>query len=107
MISWPEAAAEVFADYQHEHQAWRSEARELASFVSEADQEGLQEAADEGLLMSLRDDHGFAGLAAATISPLFGQGNLNDPSGPLASGSEGQRATCNRAQGIGSLRSSF
>ena len=23
-ISWPEAAAEVFTDYQREHQAWRS-----------------------------------------------------------------------------------
>lgn len=72
-ISWPEAATELFADYQHEHQAWRSEAPELASFVSESDQEGLQVAADQGLLMSLRDDHGFAGLAAATISPLFGR----------------------------------
>lgn len=72
-ISWPEAAAEMFADYQHEHQAWRSNAPELAPFVAESDQEGLQEAADQGLLMSLRDDHGFAGLAAATTSPLFGQ----------------------------------
>lgn len=72
-ISWPEAAAEVFADYQHEHQAWRSDAPELAPFVAESDTEGLQDAADQGLLMSLRDNHGFAGLAAATISPLFGR----------------------------------
>ncbi|MDQ0756568.1 hypothetical protein [Arthrobacter sp. B3I4] len=72
-ISWPEAAGEVFPDYQHEHQAWRSDAPGLAPFVSESDLEGLQEAADQGLLMSLRDDHGFAGLAAATISPLFGR----------------------------------
>jgi RimJ/RimL family protein N-acetyltransferase len=36
----------------------------------------LQEAADLGLLMSLRDDQGFAGLAAATISPLFGRLSL-------------------------------
>ncbi|BCW66997.1 hypothetical protein NicSoilB4_17600 [Arthrobacter sp. NicSoilB4] len=72
-ISWPEAAAEVFADYQREHRAWRSGAPELAPFVSESDQAGLQDAADHGLLMSLRDDHGFAGLAAATISPLFGR----------------------------------
>ena len=72
-ISWPRAAAEVFADYQHEHQAWRSNAPELALFVSESDKEGLQDAADQGLLMSLRDNHGFAGLAAATISPLFGR----------------------------------
>ncbi|MDZ4089630.1 MAG: hypothetical protein U1D68_00255 [Arthrobacter sp.] len=72
-ISWPEAATEVFADYRHEHQAWRSGARDLAPFVSESAPEGLQEAADRGLLMSLRDDQGFAGLAAATISPLFGR----------------------------------
>ncbi|MET3950054.1 hypothetical protein [Arthrobacter sp. UYEF36] len=72
-ISWPEAATDVLADYQSEHQAWRAVAPELASFVSESDQEGLQEAADQGLLMALRDDHGFAGLAAATISPLFGR----------------------------------
>lgn len=72
-ISWPKAAAEVFAEYQHEHQAWRSNAPELASFVSESDQDGLQDAADQGLLMLLRDNHGFAGLAAATISPLFGR----------------------------------
>lgn len=72
-VSWPDAAAEVFAAYQHEHQAWRSEAPGLAPFVSESDQEGLQDAADQGLLMSLRDNHGFAGLAAATISPLFGR----------------------------------
>jgi hypothetical protein len=64
---------DMFADYQHEHQAWRSDTPGLASFVSESDQERLQEAADRGLLMSLRDDHGFAGLAAATISPLFGR----------------------------------
>lgn len=31
------------------------------------------EAADQGLLMTLRDDHGFAGLVAATISPIFGR----------------------------------
>ncbi|WP_024367166.1 hypothetical protein [Arthrobacter sp. TB 26] len=43
-ISWPEAAAEVFTGYQREHQAWRSGAPEL------------------------RDDHGLAGLAAATRS---------------------------------------
>ncbi len=72
-ISWPEAATDVLADYQREHQAWRSDAVELASFVSESGQEGLQDAADQGLLMSLRDDHGFAGLAAATVSPLFGR----------------------------------
>ena len=72
-ISWPEAAAEVFTEYQREHQAWRSGAPELDPFVSESDQAGLQEAADQGLLMSLRDDHGFAGLVAATISPLFGR----------------------------------
>lgn len=72
-ISWPEAASEVFADYQHGHQAWRSDAPELDPFVSESGQEGLQEAADQGLLMALRDDHGFAGLAAATIAPLFGR----------------------------------
>ena len=72
-ISWPEAASEVFADYQHEHQGWRSNTPELAPFVSESDQEGLQDAAYQGLLMSPRDNHGFAGLAAATISPLFGR----------------------------------
>lgn len=72
-ISWREAAAGVFADYQHDHHTWRSGAPELAPFVSESTLEGLQEAADQGLLMSLRDNHGFAGLAAATISPLFGQ----------------------------------
>ena len=72
-ICWPEIAAEVFSDYQHEHQAWRSDAPELAPFVSESRQEGLQEAADQGLLMTLRDDHGFAGLVAATISPVFGR----------------------------------
>lgn len=72
-ISWPEAAAEVFAEYQREHQAWRSGAPGLSAFVSESDQAGLQEAADQGLLLSVRDDHGFAGLAAATISPLFGR----------------------------------
>lgn len=72
-ISWPTAATEVFPAYQHEHQAWRSDAPELAPFVSESDPEGLQEAADLGLLMSLRDNQGFAGLAAATISPLFGR----------------------------------
>ncbi|QYF91584.1 GNAT family N-acetyltransferase [Arthrobacter sp. PAMC25284] len=71
--SWPEAATEVFAGYQHEHQSWRSDTPELASFVSESDQKGLQEAADQGLLMSLRDNQGFAGLAAATIAPLFGR----------------------------------
>ncbi|SDL98964.1 hypothetical protein SAMN04487916_12046 [Arthrobacter sp. ov407] len=72
-ISWPVAATDVFADYQREHQAWRADAPELSSFVSESGQEGLQEAADQGLLMSLRDDLGFAGLAAATMSPLFGR----------------------------------
>lgn len=72
-ISWPDAVTDVIADYQHEYQAWRSGAPELASFVSESDHEELQEAADQGLLMSLRDDQGFAGLAAATISPLFGK----------------------------------
>ncbi len=72
-ISWPDAATEVFADYQHEHRTWRSDTPALASFVSESDQDGLQEAADQGLLMSLRDDHGFAGLAAATVSPIFGR----------------------------------
>lgn len=36
-ISWPEAATDVFADYQREHQAWRSDAPELSSFVSESD----------------------------------------------------------------------
>ncbi|MEC5182283.1 GNAT family N-acetyltransferase [Arthrobacter sp. CG_A4] len=72
-ISWPVAATDVYADYQLGHQAWRSDAPELASFVSESGQEGLQEAADQGLLMSLRDDRGFAGLAAATMSPLFGR----------------------------------
>ena len=70
---WPEAATDVFSDYQHEHQAWRSETPALASFVSESDLDGLQEAADQGLLMSLRDNHGFAGLAAATVAPLFGR----------------------------------
>lgn len=75
-ISWPEAAAEVFTEYRLEHQAWRSGAPELSPFVSESDQAGLQEATDQGLLMSLRDDHGFAGLAAATISPLFGRSAL-------------------------------
>lgn len=72
-ISWPEAATEVFADYQQGHQAWRSDAPMLAPFVSESYEEGLQEAADQGLLMTLRDDHGFAGLVAATISPIFGR----------------------------------
>lgn len=72
-ISWPEAAADVFAGYRQEHRAWRSGAPELAPFVSESGREGLQDAADQGLLMALRDGHGFAGLAAATISPLFGR----------------------------------
>lgn len=72
-ISWPESASEVFTDYLHEHDAWRSDTPDLASFVSASSQETLQEAADHGLLMSLRDKHGFAGLAAATISPLFGR----------------------------------
>lgn len=72
-ISWPEAATEVFADYQHEHQAWRSDAPMLAPLVSESHEEGLQQAADQGLLMTLRDDHGIAGLVAATISPIFGR----------------------------------
>lgn len=72
-ISWPEAATEVFADYQHEHQAWRSAAPVPAPFVSESHEEGLQDAADQGLLKTLRDDHGFAGLVAATISPIFGR----------------------------------
>ena len=71
-ISWPETATEVFADYQHGHRAWRSRSPELASLVSESGQEGLQDAADQGLLMSLRDNHGFAG-SAARISPLFGR----------------------------------
>ncbi len=72
-ISWPASVTEVIADYQHEHQAWRSDNPGLASFVSESDPEELQEAADQGLLMSLRDDQGFAGLVAATISPIFGR----------------------------------
>lgn len=72
-ISWPEAATEVLPDYQDEHRAWRSDAPELDPFVSESAPEVLQEAADRGLLMSLRDDQGFAGLAAATISPVFGR----------------------------------
>lgn len=69
----PEAATEVFADYQHEHQAWRSDAPVLAPFVSGSHEEGLQDAADQGSLMTLRDDHGFAVLVAATISPIFGR----------------------------------
>jgi hypothetical protein len=72
-VSWPEAATEVFSEYQHEHHAWRSETPELASFVSNSDLDGLQEAADQGLLMSLRDEHSLAGLAAATVAPLFGR----------------------------------
>ena len=72
-VMWPEEAADVFADYQHEHRAWRSSAPGLSPFVSESGQEELQEAAEQGLLMALRDDHGFAGLVAATISPLFGR----------------------------------
>ena len=72
-VSWPEAATEIFADYSREHRAWRYETPELASFVSESVLDGLQEAADQGMLMSLRDDHGFAGLAAATVAPLFGR----------------------------------
>ena len=74
--SWPDTAGEVFADYRREHQAWRSDAPGLAPFVSESDPQGLQEAADQGLLMSLRDSQGFAGLVAATVSPLFGRSAL-------------------------------
>lgn len=72
-ISWPDAATEVFADYQDAHHRWRTESPELAPFVPASDEEELQDAADQGLLMVLRDAGGFAGLAAATISPLFGR----------------------------------
>jgi hypothetical protein len=72
-LSWPEAATEVFTDYQDEHHRWRTESPELAPFVPASDEEELQDAADQGLLMVLRDSDGFAGVAAATISPLFGR----------------------------------
>ena len=72
-ICWPKTATDIFADYRREHQTWRSDAPELAPYVSESDQEALQAAADQGLLMSLQDDRGFAGLVAATTAPLFGR----------------------------------
>ena len=72
-ICWPTSATDILADYQREHQTWRSEAPELAPYVSESDQEALQAAADQGLLMTLQDDRGFAGLVAATTAPLFGR----------------------------------
>ena len=72
-VFWPTDAADFIADYHREQRAWRADAPGLAPFVSESSQEGLQAAADHGLLMTLRDRHGFAGLVAATIAPLFGR----------------------------------
>lgn len=73
MTSWPDSADEVLADYQSEHRKWRSNAPVLSTFVPASDQPALDAAADEGLLMVLRDSRGFAGLVAATTTPLFGR----------------------------------
>ncbi|XAS65719.1 hypothetical protein VUN84_08870 [Micrococcaceae bacterium Sec5.8] len=70
---WPDDATDLIPGYHREQRAWRADAPGLAPFVSESSQEALQAAADLGLLMTLRDRHGFAGLAAATIAPLFGR----------------------------------
>lgn len=75
-ISWPDTAADVFGEYQREHHAWRSAFPDLAPFVPESDEDELEEAANEGRLMVLEDDHGFAGLAAATSSTLFGRPSI-------------------------------
>lgn len=76
-LAHPSTVSEFYEDYKAEYEAWRLSHPKLAPFVQVETKEDLEASGAKGLLTTLEDAQGWAGLVVAKSSPLFGRKGLS------------------------------
>jgi hypothetical protein len=69
---WESSPENFFADLEREHKAWAHENPLLARFVRIESFRDLETSGSKGLMLSIYDEQGWAGVIAGKRSPLFG-----------------------------------
>jgi hypothetical protein len=70
---WETTPESFFAILEREHRQWSSESPGLAKFTRLESFRDLETAGSKGLMLSVYDDQGWAGVIAGRSSPLYGR----------------------------------
>ena len=72
-FKWESSPDSFFLELEKEYRVWVQENPELAKFVRLESFRDLETSGAKGLLLSLYDENGWAGIVAGKSSPLFGE----------------------------------